>query len=62
MNVGLYRHGLYVRFRDATDESRALGFVIKARSEMLFTARHGYYRRAFTLGPLYFRTYALRAA
>lgn len=61
MRVWLSSTGLYVIFRWAVPGKReALGFVIKPRSAMVFSERAGLYRRAFALGPLYFRTYALK--
>jgi hypothetical protein len=62
VRIVLARDGLYVVFRHAADARPALGFAVKPRTHMFFSERYGCYRRAFTLGPLYFRTYARRAA
>lgn len=50
--------GLYVVFRKRRDDRDALGFVIKRKSARIFSERYGGYRTAFSVGPLYFRTYA----
>lgn len=52
--------GLYVTFRWAGPDREALGFVVKTKRQMLFAEREGGYRRAFMIGPLYFRTYTRR--
>lgn len=52
--------GLYVILRRAGRGRDARGFVIKPVSRMLFSERHGGYRHAFRIGPLYVRTYARR--
>lgn len=59
--IHLTRLGLYVMFRRPTEHRAALGFIIKPASQMLYSERYGH-RRGFKLGPLYFRTYARKAA
>jgi hypothetical protein len=46
-------HGLFVIFRHATDQRRAIGFKIKSRRQMLFSERNGL-SRGVCIGPLYF--------
>jgi hypothetical protein len=46
-------YGLFVIFRHATDQRRAIGFKIKSRRQMLFSERNGL-SRGVCIGPLYF--------
>lgn len=62
MRISFHHGGMFVLFRHRKGDRDALGFLFKPRSQMIFSERYGYYRRAFTLGPLYFRTYARRIA
>ena len=63
MRVSLSRAGLYValRLKKPGDYRDALGFVIKPASAMIFSERHGDYRHALRIGPIYARTYARKA-
>lgn len=63
MRASLSRMSLYVvlRLREPGDHRDALGFVIKPASAMVFSERHGGYRRALRIGPIYARTYARKA-
>jgi hypothetical protein len=56
MRVSFARGGLYVLFRYSTDDRGGLGFVIKPKSERMFSERYDCWR-GFCIGPLYFRTY-----